>query len=239
MTRPIREDDPSVVLVSGGVDSAVTAAMAADESKPAFLHVNYGQRTEGKELECFNAVADFYGVEKRLVVDITQLSRIGGSALTDRNIDIPKGDLSRTDIPATYVPFRNAHLLSIAVSWAEVLAEGREGGAGSIYIGAVEEDGSGYPDCRLDFFKAFEKAARHGTKPGTGIEIVTPLINLRKSEIVKLGVELNVPFHLTWSCYGDPDAACGECDSCLLRMRGFKEAGVEDPIPYRKQAVEI
>jgi 7-cyano-7-deazaguanine synthase len=233
MTRPRRVHNPSVVLASGGLDSAVTAAVAANQGDPAFLHVNYGQRTEKKELECFNAIADYYGVEKRLVSDISHLKAIGGSALIDENIDVPPGDLSRTDIPITYVPFRNAHLLSIAVSWAEVL------GAGLIYIGASEEDHTGYPDCRLDFFKAFESAVQRGTRPETDIKIITPLIDLRRSEIVKLGVELKAPFHLTWSCYRDEVEACGQCDSCLLRRKGFKEAGVDDPIAYKRQTVKI
>jgi 7-cyano-7-deazaguanine synthase len=223
------------------LDSAVTAAVAVKKTLPAFLHVNYGQRTEKKELECFNAIADYFGIEKRLVVETSHLSRetshlsrIGGSALTDKGIEVPGGKLSRSVIPATYVPFRNANLLSVAVSWAEVLGAGRGGEAVSIYIGAVEEDSSGYPDCRRDFFGAFERAVELGTRPETRIRIETPLIDLRKSEIVRLGVELKAPFHLTWSCYRDTDVACGECDSCLLRLRGFKEAGVQDPIAYGK-----
>lgn len=217
----------SIVLVSGGMDSCVSAAIAAQEGSPAFLHVNYGQRTEERELRAFNEIADFYGVKERLSVDISHLKAIGGSALTDNKIEVPKGDLKREDIPATYVPFRNAHLLAIAVSWAEVL------GARGVYIGAVEEDGSGYPDCRRDFFDAFEKAASLGTRPGSDIRIVTPLIAMRKSDIVRRGVLLGAPLHLTWSCYKDEAAACGECDSCLLRLRGFEDAGVEDPVRYR------
>ncbi len=219
------------MLVSGGVDSAVTAAIAVREGRCAFLHVNYGQRTERKELQCFHAIGDFYRIEERLVADIGYLSEIGGSALTDERIDVPEGDLSRQDIPVTYVPFRNAHLLSIAVSWAEVI------GAGYIYIGAVEEDSSGYPDCREGFYSAFERAIDAGTKPSTRIRIVTPLIHMRKPEIIKRGSELGAPFHLTWSCYKDEQVACGECDSCLLRLRGFQEAGLRDPIPYRKRAI--
>lgn len=217
----------SVVLASGGLDSTVTASIAAQKGGAAFLHVNYGQKTEGRELSAFNAIANHFNAEKRLVADIKYLSDIGGSALTDAKIDVPKGDVSRTDIPVTYVPFRNAHLLSIAVSWAEVI------GAKEVYIGAVEEDFSGYPDCRRQFFDAFEKAARLGTRPDSGISIITPLIKMRKAEIVKKGVALKAPFHLTWSCYKDSDLACGECDSCLLRLRGFKEAGVKDPLTYR------
>ncbi len=216
----------SVVLVSGGLDSAVAAAMAVREGDVAFLHVNYGQRTEKRELEAFNALADHYGVGKRLVVDLGYLKDIGGSALTDRTIDVPGGDLAREGIPVTYVPFRNAHMLSVAVSWAEVT------GANRICIGAVEEDSSGYPDCREVFFHAFEKAAGAGTRPETSIEIATPLIHMKKRDIVAKGAELNVPFELTWSCYSAEELACGVCDSCLLRLRGFSEAGLEDPLPY-------
>lgn len=217
----------AIVLVSGGMDSCVAAAIAAQKGEPAFLHVNYGQRTEGRELKAFNDIADFYGVKERLSVDISHLRAIGGSALTDTKIDVPKGDLGKSEIPVTYVPFRNAHLLAIAISWAEVL------GATEVYIGAVQEDGSGYPDCRREFFDAFEKAAHLGTKPGSGISIITPLISMRKSDIVKKGLALGAPLPLTWSCYRDSRLACGECDSCLLRLRGFAEAGVQDPITYR------
>lgn len=217
----------SIVLLSGGMDSAVTAAIAAGRGTCAFLHVNYGQRTEARELESFNNISGYFNIKERLAVDISYLKLMGGSALTDNNIAVPEGELSRKGIPATYVPFRNAHLLSIAISWAEVI------GGKTIYIGAVEEDSSGYPDCRDAFFRAFEAAARLGTRPGSGISIKTPLIKMRKSGIVKKGVELKAPFHLTWSCYKDSVRACGECDSCLLRLRGFKEAGVIDPLPYR------
>lgn len=217
----------SVVLVSGGLDSAVAAAVASAKGRAAFLHVNYGQRTEARELEAFHAIATHYGATKRLVADIGYLKDIGGSALTDETIEVPAGELSRPEIPATYVPFRNAHLLSIAVSWAEVL------GAREVYIGAVEEDSSGYPDCREGFFDAFGRAVELGTRPGAGIKIVTPLIHMRKSAIIKLGESLNAPFGLTWSCYKSSGEACGGCDSCLLRLRGFAEAGLTDPIPYR------
>ncbi|MBI5826913.1 MAG: 7-cyano-7-deazaguanine synthase QueC [Deltaproteobacteria bacterium] len=220
--------DKSIVLVSGGMDSAVTAAIALERGPAAFLHVNYGQRTETRELEAFHGIADFYRAEERLVADIGYLKDIGGSALTDCRIGVPVGDLNRKDIPPTYVPFRNAHLLSIAVSWAEVL------GVSDIFIGAVEEDGSGYPDCREAFFKSFEAAVALGAVRGASIKIRTPLIHTRKSAIVKLGLELDAPFHLTWSCYVDSRAACGRCDSCLLRLRGFSEAGAIDAIPYRK-----
>lgn len=217
----------AIVLLSGGMDSCVTAAIAAQKGEVAFLHVNYGQRTEGKELRSFNEIADFYGARERLSVDISHLKAIGGSALTDRKIEVPKGSLGSSGIPVTYVPFRNAHLLAIAISWAEVL------GAHEVYIGAVEEDGSGYPDCTREFFDAFEKAAALGTRPGSAIRMITPLIKMRKSDIVKKGLELGAPLNLTWSCYRDEDEACAECDSCLLRLRGFSEAGVKDPIIYR------
>lgn len=218
----------SVVLLSGGLDSAVTAAIAVENGPTAFLHVNYGQRTEKKELQSFNAIADRYGIEKRLVADISYLKEIGGSALTDKSIEVPTMGLDSKEIPVTYVPFRNAHLLSIAVSWAEVL------GAKEVYIGAVEEDSSGYPDCREEFFRSFEETVRLGTKPTAGIKIVTPLIHMRKAGIVRKGIELGAPLNLTWSCYKDETLACKECDSCRLRLRGFKEAGEIDPIPYRK-----
>lgn len=220
----------SIALLSGGLDSTVAAAIALSKTECAFLHVNYGQRTEARELESFNMIADYYNIEKRLVADVSYLKTIGGSALTDDRIEVPHADLKRKDIPVTYVPFRNAHLLSIAVSWAEVI------GASEVYIGAVEEDSSGYPDCREEFFRSFEKTVNLGTRPETRIRIITPLIHMKKSEIVKKGLELDAPLHLTWSCYKDGRLACGECDSCLLRLRGFKEAGALDPIPYRKEA---
>jgi len=217
----------SVVLLSGGLDSAVTAAIAAGKSRCTFVHVNYGQRTEARELRAFKAITRYYGAPS-LTADISHFKKIGGSALTDKKIEVPKGKLRRTGIPVTYVPFRNAHLLSVAISTAEAI------GADTVYIGAVEEDSSGYPDCREAFFKAFEKAVTLGTKK-KGIKIKTPLIHKRKAEIVRLGIRLKAPLHLTWSCYKDSARACGGCDSCLLRRRGFKEAGVDDPIPYRRE----
>ncbi len=219
----------SIVLVSGGLDSCVTAAVALEKGPAAFLHMNYGQRTTEREERAFNEIADYYGVTKRHVARMDFLKDIGGSALTDPSVEVPRGDLERTGIPSTYVPFRNANLLSMAVSWAEVL------GAADVYIGAVEEDSSGYPDCREEFFTAFRRVAELGTKrggKGGGIDIKTPLIHMRKSEIVSLGLELKAPLGLTWSCYMDSDEACGQCDSCLLRLRGFEEAGAVDPIPY-------
>jgi 7-cyano-7-deazaguanine synthase len=216
-----------VCLVSGGMDSCVTAAIAKEENAElAFLHVSYGQRTEARERRAFEEIADHYKVTKRLAVSIEHLARIGGSSLTDRNIPVAQPDLAAQGIPTSYVPFRNAHLLSIATSWAETC------GARRIYIGAVAEDSSGYPDCRPEFYAAFQRVVETGTRPETTIEIVTPVIALRKSEIVRRGLELNAPLSLTWSCYQASELACGRCDSCALRLRAFQEAGWRDPIPY-------
>lgn len=218
-----------VVLLSGGMDSAVLAAHAMKEvDEVSLLHVNYGQRTEAKELSCFHALSDEYEIpwERRLVVDISHLAAIGGSALTDRSIAVPAADLSHQAIPVTYVPFRNAHLVCIAVSWAEVIR------ARHIYIAAVETDSSGYPDCRPSFYKAMNDAIREGTKPGSGIAVKAPFVSWPKNEIVTRGRELGVPFEKTWSCYQAEDVACGVCDSCVLRYRAFAQAGVVDPIPY-------
>jgi len=220
----------SIILVSGGMDSCVTAAIARDDSvEIAFLHISYGQRTEERERRAFNDIADHYGVEKRLDVSIEYLAKIGGSSLTDDQIAVTEADLSSKEIPTSYVPFRNANMLAIATSWAEVI------GANAIYVGAVSEDSSGYPDCRPEFFHAFQQTINTGTKPDTHIEIRTPIIHLSKAEIVKKGIELNAPLHLTWSCYRNEDLACGICDSCALRLRGFEQAGVDDPIAYRMQ----
>jgi 7-cyano-7-deazaguanine synthase len=217
----------AVCLVSGGMDSCVTAAIANEENEElAFLHVSYGQRTEAREQKSFSDLADHFKAHKRLVASIEYLKEIGGSSLTDRQISVAEADLAAKEIPTSYVPFRNSHLLAIATSWSEVL------GANRIYIGAVAEDSSGYPDCRPEFYAAFQKAIDIGTKPDTNIEIVTPVIHLRKSEIIKRGLELHAPLELTWSCYQSEDFACGVCDSCALRLRAFAEAGVVDPIKY-------
>jgi 7-cyano-7-deazaguanine synthase len=220
----------AVVCVSGGMDSAVTAALAALDHRLAFLHANYGQRTEGAELRAFHALADHFAAEGRLVVDFSALRAIGGSSLTDPSIPVREGAPVEGVIPTSYVPFRNAHLLSAAASWAEVL------GATSIHVGAVWEDSSGYPDCRPVFYEAFEEAIRQGTRPETDIRIVTPVIGLTKAEIVRKGIELNVPFEKTWSCYQSNGPACGVCESCLLRLKGFAEAGIADPVRYRTPA---
>lgn len=218
--------EKAVVLVSGGMDSLVTAAIANIEHELCFLHLNYGQRTENRELKAFNDIARYYEVSRKLIVNVEHLTRIGGSSLTDSNIQISNADLYYKGIPTSYVPFRNANILSIAVSWAEVI------GAEKIFIGAVEEDSSGYPDCREVFYEAFNKVIELGTKPDTKIKIETPIIHLKKHEIVKKGAGLNVPFELSWSCYRNEDKACGTCDSCALRLRGFQIAGIEDPLEY-------
>jgi len=211
------------------MDSCVCAALAARDHDAAAVHVSYGQRTEEREQRAFFAICDRLGIRDRLLVRNEALSAIGGSALTDRNIGVPESHPIGHDIPVTYVPFRNAHFLLVAVSWAEVL------GAAQIYIGAVEQDSSGYPDCRPAYYEAFNQVIRLGTKDGQ-IEIFTPLIHLRKSEIVRLGLELGAPFDLTWSCYSREDSACGVCDSCVLRLRAFQDAGNADPIPYAELA---
>jgi 7-cyano-7-deazaguanine synthase len=216
----------SVVLLSGGMDSCVCAALAARDTDAAALHVSYGQRTAEREQWAFERICDFLGIKRRLVIRNEALGIIGGSALTDKDIEVPEaGEEIGADIPITYVPFRNAHFLAAAVSWAEVL------GADKIYIGAVEQDSSGYPDCRPEYYRAFNALIKAGTREGT-IQVVTPLINLRKVEIVRLGIELGAPFDLTWSCYSREDKACGVCESCVLRQRAFAEAKMPDPISY-------
>jgi 7-cyano-7-deazaguanine synthase len=228
----------AVVLLSGGMDSCVCAALAARDHAAAALHVSYGQRTQDRERQSFLAICQRLNIQEKLLVRNDLFRAIGGSALTDANIPVPSADAAGhtigrkigEDIPVTYVPFRNAHFLAAAVSWAEVL------GAEKVYIGAVEQDSSGYPDCRPAYYEAFNRVIKAGTKEGT-IEIVTPLIRLRKAEIVRLGLELGAPFDLTWSCYSRQDQACGVCDSCVLRLRAFASAGARDPIPYMEKAI--
>ena len=232
----MRDSRKAVVLLSGGMDSCVTATIALEEhgnQNLALIHASYGQRTEKRERRAFEEVADWLEVRQRLVVQLDHFRSIGGSALTDKNISVPENELGApgphgSAIPVTYVPFRNAHFLSVAVSWAEAI------GAGAIYIGAVAEDSSGYPDCRPEYYRVFQELIRVGTRPETQIEMVTPVITMKKSEIIRRGLELGAPLHLTWSCYQNEDAACGACDSCLLRLRAFAEAGVPDPILYRR-----
>ncbi len=240
MTSDPLKKSRAVVLLSGGMDSAVCATLAARDHDAAAVHVSYGQRTEQRERRAFDGICDRLKIRDRLVVRNDALRVIGGSALTDITIEVPTAashfssfpsSFPLSDIPVTYVPFRNAHFLSVAVSWAEVL------GAQKVYIGAVEQDSSGYPDCRPAYYDAFNEVVKTGTKDGK-IEIVTPLIKMRKAEIVRLGLELAAPFDLTWSCYTREDRACGECDSCILRMRAFREAGALDPIPYHINVAE-
>ncbi|MBV8514424.1 MAG: 7-cyano-7-deazaguanine synthase QueC [Acidobacteria bacterium] len=231
----------AIVLLSGGMDSCVSTAESIARhgaDRIAVLHAGYGQRTQARERRAFSEIADFYFVpnDRRLIVQLDHFRAIGGSALTDQSIAVPENQLhapaapNASEIPVTYVPFRNAHFLSVAVSWAEAI------GANQIYIGAVAEDSSGYPDCRPEYYRAFQKVIREGTKPETQIEIVTPVIELKKNQIIRRGVELGAPLHLTWSCYQSDDVACGVCDSCLLRLKAFEEAGIPDPIPYRRAA---
>ena len=228
-SKSVRAGTRAVVLLSGGMDSCVCAALAARDHDAAAVHVGYGQRTEGRERRSFEGICDRLGIRDRLAVRNEALRAIGGSALTDANIAVPASQAIGAGVPVTYVPFRNAHFLAVAVSWAEVL------GAEKVYIGAVEPDSSGYPDCRPAYYRAFNEVVKAGTKEGA-IQIVTPLIAMRKAEIVRLGLELGAPFDLTWSCYQREDRACGVCDSCVLRLRAFREAGANDPIPYAEMA---
>ncbi len=242
MTPKIMSRRPkAVVLLSGGMDSCVTAAIAHETHQLALVHASYGQRTERRERQSFDEIADFYSANERLVVRLDHLSQIGGSALTDKRIAVPErvrvplgarqieveNPSGGNEIPVTYVPFRNAHFLAVAVSWAEVI------GASAIFIGAVAEDSSGYPDCRPAYYRVFQQLVREGTRPETQIEIVTPVIGMRKREIIQRGIELGAPLDRTWSCYQFDDEACGSCDSCRLRLKAFMEAGVTDPIAYR------
>jgi 7-cyano-7-deazaguanine synthase len=236
------EPRKAIVLLSGGMDSCMCTAIARErhgDRNVALLHAGYGQRTQQRERRAFNEIADYYGVKDRLVVQLDHFRAIGGSALTDQSIAVPENKLGvaaasgKAEIPVTYVPFRNAHFLSVAVSWAEAM------GAGAIYIGAVAEDSSGYPDCRPEYYCVFQELIRAGTRPETQIEIVTPVIGMKKSEIIRRGMELGAPLQLTWSCYQGEEAAFGRCDSCLLRLRAFGEAGVEDPIVYKSRAASL
>jgi 7-cyano-7-deazaguanine synthase len=243
--KPATNPAQAVVLLSGGMDSCVTAAEArARHGAPniALLHASYGQLTQARERRAFTEIADHYAIpaDRRLIAQLDYFRAIGGSALTDANIAVPENQLHQpssenanaavSEIPVTYVPFRNAHFLSVAVSWAEAM------NAQAVYIGAVAEDSSGYPDCRPEYYRAFQNLIREGTRPETKIEIVTPVIQLKKNQIIRRGVELGAPLHLTWSCYQGEDLACGACDSCLLRLKAFAEAGIADPIPYRRVA---
>lgn len=230
VTNPEPTRTRAVVLMSGGMDSCVTTAMAmAGRHHEVFgLHANYGQRTERRELEAFHAQADFFGIEHRLVVDLDYFPKIGGSSLTDTSIDVPEGAPENGEIPNTYVPFRNAHFLAVATSWAEVV------GAEKIFVGAVEQDSSGYPDCRPEYYARMNDLIRAGTRPDTRIQVETPLIRMRKYEIVREGIELGAPLERSWSCYRSEGPACGTCDSCRLRLEAFRAAGAVDPITYEE-----
>lgn len=218
----------AVALVSGGMDSCVTAAIAARDHDLAMLHLSYGQRTEARERRAFEAIARHFRVTRTLQARLDHFRAIGGSALTDPSRDPVEARRPGSAIPDTYVPFRNTQFLAVAVSWAEVL------GARRIFIGAVEADSSGYPDCRQEYYDVFNRLVRAGTRPETDIVVVTPLIRMSKADIVREGARLGAPFHLTWSCYADEQAACGRCESCRLRLAGFRAAGIPDPIPYRE-----
>ncbi len=224
--------DKAIVLASGGLDSCVTIASAiSDGYDVSLLHINYGQRTQNREDKAFNDIAQYYNIANKMTVDIDYLKRIGGSSLTDLSMDVETNTepSSTGEVPSTYVPFRNANMISIAVSWAEVI------GAKKIYIGAVEEDSSGYPDCREIFYDKFNELLRVALAEGSDIQLVTPVIHLSKKEIVKKGIELKAPLHLTWSCYTEDEKACGECESCKLRLNGFHQAGMVDPVKYKNK----
>lgn len=221
--------EKAIVLMSGGMDSLVCAGLAVEKKHHvSFLHMNYGQKTSDRERKSFDLIAEFYHIapNDRKVIDMTFLSQIGGSSLTDNSISVKTYQGDSNVIPDSYVPFRNSIILSLAVSWAEVV------GATKLYIGANHEDSPGYPDCRPSYYEAFNKVIKEGTKAGN-IEILTPVISMKKRDIVLKGQELKVPFALSWSCYKSGDKACGQCDSCALRLRGFKEAGINDPIDYQ------
>lgn len=221
MSKPL-----AIVLLSGGMDSLITAGMAREDGHElAMLHLNYGQKTEAKELECFHQISDYFGVSNKLrkVIDVSFLRQIGGSSLTDNQIEVDSVETNNASMPTSYVPFRNTHLIAMAVSWAEVL------GAQKIYVGAVYEDHTGYPDCRPSYYQAYNELIKQGTKAGS-IKIETPIILKSKEEIVKEGARLKLPFEYTWSCYARTDRPCGKCDSCYLRAQGFEKANLKDPI---------
>ena len=226
MSKDNMEKPLAIAALSGGLDSVVAASIAAIDHELALMHINYGNLTEKRELMAFHDIADFYGIERRFVADIDHLRKIGNSSLTDRNIPVEEYDPEKTGIPHTYVPFRNANILSVAVSWGEAI------GANSIFVGMMEEDSAGYPDCTEEFINAFNDMVKVGTRPETEIALVAPLIHMSKGEVVAKGIELGAPLDLTWSCYQNEEKACGICESCFLRRKGFEEAGVEDSIEY-------
>ncbi|WP_277552848.1 7-cyano-7-deazaguanine synthase QueC [Halobaculum limi] len=222
----------AVVLVSGGMDSATTAYEARDRGYDLhFLHTSYGQNTETKEFECAEALREEMGVEGFLHIETDHLARIGASSLTDAAMAVEDADMDAEDdeIPSSYVPFRNANLLSMAVSYAEA------NDCEAVFVGAHSEDYSGYPDCRPEFFEAFEQMVDVGTKPETDIDIVVPFVTDSKTDIARRGTNLGVPYDLTWSCYRDEEPACGTCDACAFRLQAFQRLGIEDPIAYEQR----
>jgi 7-cyano-7-deazaguanine synthase len=220
----------AVILVSGGMDSATAVYEAMDRGyEPLFLHTSYGQRTETKERECAEALADIADTPEFLHVETGHLAQIGASSLTDEEIEVEEADMENEEIPTSYVPFRNANLLSMATSFAEAQA------ASAIFIGAHSEDFAGYPDCRPAFFEAFQQVIEVGTKPETDISLEAPFVEWSKTDIAERGLELGVPYEHTWSCYRAESPACGTCDSCAFRLQAFQNAGVEDPIEYAER----
>lgn len=223
----IEDRNRAVVLVSGGMDSATAAFEAENQGYELyFLHTSYGQKTEDKELECAHELAQYLAVVGLLHIKTEHLARIGASSLTDDSIDVEEVNLESDEIPSSYVPFRNANLLSMAVSYAEA------NDCSKVFMGAHSEDYSGYPDCRPEFFDAFQKVIQVGTKPDTTIELAAPFVEWSKTDIVERGVDLDVPYDLTWSCYRESAPACGTCDACAYRLKAFQEAGITDPIDY-------
>lgn len=220
----------AVLLVSGGMDSATAVYEAMERGfEPHFLHASYGQQTESKEATCAEELAEAVGAPEFLRIETDHLARIGASSLTDEELAVEDADIENETIPTTYVPFRNANLLSMAVSFAEANE------CSAIFIGAHSEDFSGYPDCRPAFFDAFQRVIDTGTKPDTDIELVAPFAEWSKTDIVERGLELEVPFEHTWSCYRDESPACGTCDACAYRLQAFQQAGATDPIEYRER----
>lgn len=212
------------------MDSATAAYEAKQRGYDLyFLHTTYGQQTADKESTCAQELGDLMDVADFLQIETDHLARIGASSLTDDSMDVQKVDLDSDEIPSSYVPFRNANLLSIAVSFAEA------NDCVAIFIGAHSEDYSGYPDCRPTFFDSFQQVIEFGTKPETSIELVTPFVDWTKTEIVERGLELGVPYELTWSCYREEGPACGTCDACAYRLKAFQKVGVADPIKYMER----
>jgi 7-cyano-7-deazaguanine synthase len=231
-TEQTKERDGAVVLVSGGMDSATAAFEAQQRGYDLyFLHTTYGQQTADKESACAQQLAEYMEVADFIHIETDHLARIGASSLTDDSIDVEEGELDSDEIPSSYVPFRNSNLLSMATSYAEANE------CGAVFIGAHSEDYSGYPDCRPEFFDAFQQVIDVGTKPETSMELVAPFVDWTKTAIAERGLELDVPYGLTWSCYREETPACGTCDACAYRLKAFQKAGIEDSINYDKRPV--